>query len=634
MIRKVRNILLLAVFLASCFWGGGGTASAVEIHYVFADGVVDQYYEEYVEVLSGTGSYQWSYSGSLPAGLEFQQYDDQYWLEGTPLESGNFEFVVYLTDLGDNTTTSEDFSITIHTEDEVFLYWDYYLDGDIDVFYYDYLWVDGGTPPYSWNTSGDVPGLDFLEEDDALVLSGTPTASGIFPIDYTVTDSAGYSVSGSTYVAIFPNMDVYYVYPSGTVRESYENFIEVRGGNSPYTWEHSGDIPGLTFSGNDTATTGNRLILKGIPTVSGTYPVDIQVTDKDGFYILFSLEITIEPATTPTPVDSVSEDLVIEWTFTNGTVGVPYYDLIKAKGGSGEGYEWAKDGALPDGLDNKITGEQGEFVTLYNESGPTKPGDYKFTLYLNDNAGNSISQDFIITVFEAMRIDDVFNNGKIGDLYESKVKVTGGNGNYTWNYDEDANIPDGLKLSDSEDTVTLSGTPRKAGNSQFTLKVSVNQPYYGEEGVSNVTTTLTKNFKVIIVGADVEEEEMPEVVIVEEGTKIGNNTGSYITGGYEGDDSEYYTDKVTSVVENIEYLGADTMETKMLTEESDKQQSEATDKSGGNGSVIVNVPKDEEGAKTLPGKIADALAGGGCNAGFGGLGLMFLGAVLISKRSR
>ena len=141
------------------------------------------------------------------------------------------------------------------------------------------LQATGGVPPYTWAVTGGSlpPGLRL--EGSTGVVDGTPTTSGTFPVTVTVTDSgpgpdtavADLSISvaspqplGITTATV----------PGASLDLPYFDQMVATGGTAPYAWSlASGTLPaGLTLNGDGT--------LQGIPTVSGTADVQVEVTDS------------------------------------------------------------------------------------------------------------------------------------------------------------------------------------------------------------------------------------------------------------------------------------------------------------------------------------------------------------------
>ncbi len=80
--------------------------------------------------------------------------------------------------------------------------------GDGGSWYTFVLQASGGTPPYTWSKTGDLPtGLTLAATG---LISGIPTETGAFPVTYTVTDDDGTAVSAalSLTVAGFGPLDL------------------------------------------------------------------------------------------------------------------------------------------------------------------------------------------------------------------------------------------------------------------------------------------------------------------------------------------------------------------------------------------------------------------------------------------
>jgi hypothetical protein len=80
--------------------------------------------------------------------------------------------------------------------------------------------------------------------------------------------------------------------PDGQINVAYSDQLTVQGGTGPFTWTISaGALPaGVTLNG----LTG---LISGTPTVSGTFPFTVQVTDASGRTATQALSLTIVPLT-------------------------------------------------------------------------------------------------------------------------------------------------------------------------------------------------------------------------------------------------------------------------------------------------------------------------------------------------
>jgi len=107
--------------------------------------------------------------------------------------------------------------------------------------------------------------------------------------------------------------------PSGTTYIPYTALLQATGGTLPYSWSlSSGALPlGLTLS----STTGE---ITGIPTMSGLYPFEGQVTDADGWIAISPLNIAVsdsplggnQPPTVSLSADPIKGEPPLAVTFT------------------------------------------------------------------------------------------------------------------------------------------------------------------------------------------------------------------------------------------------------------------------------------------------------------------------------
>lgn len=165
--------------------------------------VVGQPYEATYSVTSGVGPMNWRHSGELPEGLSFTADEDGYSLTGTPTAAGSYAFEVTVTDAygfeGDSGSQTLEVvtapSITTET----------LVDGQVGVAYEAKIEATGGTAPYVWSSTGDLPaGLTFAEKDGDYVLSGTPSTSGAFTFTVKVTDAHSLESTREFTVTIAP----------------------------------------------------------------------------------------------------------------------------------------------------------------------------------------------------------------------------------------------------------------------------------------------------------------------------------------------------------------------------------------------------------------------------------------------
>jgi hypothetical protein len=145
----------------------------------------------------GTPPYIWSATG-FPPGLGISSST----LAGTPTTAGTFGFTLTVTDsLG--SSASAQFSITISgTTGTLTILNTSFPSGTVGTPYpTQTLSAGGGTPPYSWSASQNLPpGLAI----SGATIVGTPTASGTFAFVLQVFDSRQNSASATLSITINP----------------------------------------------------------------------------------------------------------------------------------------------------------------------------------------------------------------------------------------------------------------------------------------------------------------------------------------------------------------------------------------------------------------------------------------------
>jgi len=144
----------------------------------------------------------------------------------------------------------------------------------------------GGKAPLSWDDGGTLP--PGLSIDDNGVISGTPSQAGSFPVQLSVTDGDGNTITYDCATLVVnepdaPQIDC--VDDSGSILDGFVGIpytfdVSAPGGALPYSWAVTGLPPGLTLTPNASDTT--KATISGTPTTKGVYPVTITVTDGNG----------------------------------------------------------------------------------------------------------------------------------------------------------------------------------------------------------------------------------------------------------------------------------------------------------------------------------------------------------------
>ena len=149
-------------------------------------GTVGLAYSEPLQATGGTGTLVWSlFGGSLPVNFALSPAGT---ISGTPTNTGTSNFTVRVTDALSKFDTqplsivvsAAPLPLTITTKS--------LLEGRRNQPYTDTLEASGGTIPYTWSVTPDLPaGLTLAPATG--VISGTPTATSNINHDFTVRDS-------------------------------------------------------------------------------------------------------------------------------------------------------------------------------------------------------------------------------------------------------------------------------------------------------------------------------------------------------------------------------------------------------------------------------------------------------------
>jgi hypothetical protein len=227
--------------------------------------------------------------------------------------------------------------------------------------------------------------------------------------------------------------------PVGVVGQAYPNITitATAGTGTGYTFAMFPQIsassgqtpPGLTLSPGG--------VLSGSPTLEGSYPVRIQVTDSASAVGNRNYDILITRFDCPQGF-SVFGNLYSSNAFISPFAPVSYA---------------ITSGQLPPGF------------TLNTNSGTisgttNSPGTFSFTLGATDGQGAQISRSCSITPQSNLQTTSSRTTARVGVPYRSFVGVSGGPTAYTHSI-VSGSLPDGLALEPS--TGRISGTPTTAG---------------------------------------------------------------------------------------------------------------------------------------------------------------------------
>ena len=463
---------------------------------------------EYMATLAAVNGsrmgYRWTVEGgALPPGVTLTaEGTPSTTLAGTPTAQGTFEVDIRVTD-SDGGTAQRRFTITIvPMQAGLRIITTQLPRGQVDMPYRASIEATGVGTGYAWSViRGPLPaGLTIGNTGGPVVLiSGTPTASGSFPITVRVMRNQA-SVERQFTVEVDPVMVTPLrittaQLPGGMIGIPYDQMITAEGGSTNgYRWSIAAGLlpPGLSMAGMGTPSTR----LRGTPTFEGTYDFEVQVRDSAGATARQRLMVVI--AAMPTTVTIVTNMVA------GGIVGRPYSEDITSVMGQGT-HTWSvSQGNLPPGLMLQPT--TGAVVTLSGT--PTAMGTFNFTIRVEDMADND-EQVFSVQVIPTpppLRITTMtIVDGQQGQAYQAQLTATGGTMmQYTWALAGGA-LPQGLTLQPGGTPSTvIAGTPQRPDT--FTATISVT-----DSGMDRDTRAFT--FRVNPAPLTINTPTLPDTVL-------------------------------------------------------------------------------------------------------------------------
>lgn len=226
-------------------------------------GIVGAAYTETLTA-SGGGTQTWSATG-LPPGLAVSGST----ITGTPTTAGNYTVDITVN----NGTSSKSAQFTLQVIEPLKVTGRATHAAEVGKAFTAALQATGGLGTYSWVATDLPEGLTF--DPNTHVLSGTPTAAGLYTAKVTVTDGAAgltqdllMKLNVAAHVAISTTK-----LKAATVGQAYALKLKVTGGVKPLKWRSLGKLPaGLKLG----ARTG---ALTGTPKKAGKLTITVRVTD-------------------------------------------------------------------------------------------------------------------------------------------------------------------------------------------------------------------------------------------------------------------------------------------------------------------------------------------------------------------
>jgi hypothetical protein len=269
-----------------------------------------QPYSQLVTASGGTAPYTFAITaGALPVGLTLAPSGTSGALiSGTPTASGTATFTLTTTD-ADGCSAALVYTIVINgpTCPTIALSPPVLPAAIQGQPYSELVSASGGTAPYTFAISAGAlpPGLTLAPSGtSAVLISGTPTASGPASFTLTATDADGCAaailytivVNGSTCptIALSPP-----VLPAAIQGQPYSQLVTASGGAAPYTFAiTTGALPpGLILTPSGTSS----VLISGTPTTSGAASFTLTATDADGCAAAIVYTIGIAGGGAPVP---------------------------------------------------------------------------------------------------------------------------------------------------------------------------------------------------------------------------------------------------------------------------------------------------------------------------------------------
>ncbi len=311
--------------------------------------------------------------------------------------------------------------------------------------------VTGGVSPYSYTYVGLPPGC---VSQNLPSLPCTPTATGNFTVNVTVTDPTGAYQNASTPLNVTrptypqPVIASFLALPSTIWLGNSTNLTaNVTGGTAPYTYVYSSLPPGCA--------TADLPVLSCTPTGNGSFPISLLVTDAHGqtANATTNLTVTLAPVTSLKATLSASPSSLVLGNTTT---------FRSAVSGGTLPYTYAYS-SLPPGC---ATANQSQLNCT-----PTASGNFLVTVTVTDARGTYVSSNTTLNVSAAgsIPLSATLTASPTAIVLGTSAVITTtalhGTPPYAYVY---TGLPKGCS---SANTARLNCTPTATGN--FTVNVEV-----------------------------------------------------------------------------------------------------------------------------------------------------------------
>lgn len=290
-------------------------------------GTVDTAFSQTFTQTGAIGSATFTTASALPSGLTLSSAGV---LSGTPGQQGTFPITVTVTDSNGCTGTGSTYTLVIACQ-AITVSNPGVTTGTVDAAFsqtFTQVGVGSHTPANFTLNSGSLPSGMTLSAGG--VLSGPPGQPGSFPITVKVTDANGCTGIGPTYTLVVACQTITVTNPATTAAvfntPFSQNFTQVGvGTHTPANFTTASTLPtGMTLALNGT--------LSGTPSVTGTFPITVTVTDANGCTgaSATTYNLTVAPVAVADSYSGLVDNT--QFVVTGGTTGSPATPFVGTSG--------------------------------------------------------------------------------------------------------------------------------------------------------------------------------------------------------------------------------------------------------------------------------------------------------------
>jgi hypothetical protein len=303
--------------------------------------------------------------------------------------------------------------------------------------YWAYYWADACTNSWTYSEAGPE-GRDPYIGGVEYWTFGSDAAGSTLPVSPNQLRGQG------PLSVVSPTLE------AGQVGQPYTDHVAMSGDLCPSSDDVFSLAPGSTLpAGLSLSSDG---VVSGTPSATGTTSFSVKLSDTAGNVGTASLSLSVldlEPTTLPGAV-----------------AGRSYSQSLSTTGGTGPySYSLAAGSSLPAGLSLSSGG--------IISGTPTSGGSASFTVNVTDGSGATDGAVLTLGVSggaAALTIGPaVLPDATVGQSYNHQLSTTGGTSPYRYSLASGSSLPTGLALSSSG---LISGTPKTAGSTKVTVKVS------------------------------------------------------------------------------------------------------------------------------------------------------------------